>query len=228
MKEVLFQLGGMCYNGSMGLKVQPLLRMPKTVGNEGIWEGAFMSQNVFLDDKKTLTLDDFMKNGMQERDNLGDQIPVTVYRLLEYAIREVLEEHFGKEEQQRIFREAGFRAGEYFAKNFLDITLPINEFLAQLHKELESLKIGVLRIEELDEKTGRFTMTVAEDADCSGLPVLGETVCNYDEGFLSGVLTTYTGRAYTVREVDCWATGDRVCRFCAEVSERTARSCHGR
>ncbi len=187
-----------------------------------------MSQNVFLDDKKTLTLDDFMKNNAQERDNLGDQIPVTVYRLMEYAIREVLEERFGKEAQESVFRESGFRAGEYFAKNFLDITLSVNEFLAQLGRELEILKIGVLHIEELNQETGRFMMTVAEDADCSGLPVLGETVCNYDEGFLSGVLTTYTGKAYKVREIDCWATGNRVCRFCAEVSERTARSCHGR
>ncbi|MCI9047264.1 MAG: 4-vinyl reductase [Hungatella sp.] len=187
-----------------------------------------MSQNVFDDDKKTLTLDDFMKNGTQERDNLGDQVPIMVYRLLEYAIRQVLEERFGKEEQQRIFREGGFRAGEYFTKNFLDITLPVNEFLAQLHQELEVLKMGVLRIEELDEDTGRFMMTIAEDADCSGLPVMGEAVCNYDEGFLSGVLTTYTGKAYTVKEVDCWATGDRVCRFRAEVSEGAARSCHGR
>ncbi|MCI8607715.1 MAG: 4-vinyl reductase [Hungatella sp.] len=187
-----------------------------------------MSQNVFLDDKKTLTLDDFMKNNAQERDNLGDQIPVTVYRLMEYAIREVLEERFGKEAQESVFREGGFRAGEYFAKNFLDITLSVNEFLAQLGRELEILKIGVLHIEELNQETGRFMMTVAEDADCSGLPVLGETVCNYDEGFLSGVLTTYTGKAYKVREIDCWATGNRVCRFCAEVSERTARSCHGR
>jgi predicted hydrocarbon binding protein len=187
-----------------------------------------MSQNVFLDDKKTLTLDDFMKNNAQERDNLGDQIPVTVYRLMEYAIREVLEERFGKEAQESVFREGGFRAGEYFAKNFLDITLSVNEFLAQLGRELEILKIGVLHIEELNQETGRFMMTVAEDADCSGLPVLGKTVCNYDEGFLSGVLTTYTGKAYKVREIDCWATGNRVCRFCAEVSERTARSCHGR
>lgn len=187
-----------------------------------------MSQNVFLDDKKTLTLDDFMKNNAQERDNLGDQIPVTIYRLMEYAIREVLEERFGKEAQESVFREGGFRAGEYFAKNFLDITLSVNEFLAQLGRELEILKIGVLHIEELNQETGRFMMTVAEDADCSGLPVLGETVCNYDEGFLSGVLTTYTGKAYKVREIDCWATGNRVCRFCAEVSERTARSCHGR
>ena len=187
-----------------------------------------MSQNVFDDDKKTLTLDDFMKNNAQERDNLGDQIPVTVYRLMEYAIREVLEERFGKEAQESVFREGGFRAGEYFAKNFLDITLSVNEFLAQLGRELEILKIGVLHIEELNQETGRFMMTVAEDADCSGLPVLGKTVCNYDEGFLSGVLTTYTGKAYKVREIDCWATGNRVCRFCAEVSERTARSCHGR
>ena len=187
-----------------------------------------MSQNVFLDDKKTLTLDDFMKNNAQERDNLGDQIPVTVYRLMEYAIREVLEERFGKEAQESVFREGGFRAGEYFAKNFLDITLSVNEFLAQLGRELEILKIGVLHIEELNQETGRFMVTVAEDADSSRLPVLGETVCNYDEGFLSGVLTTYTGKAYKVREIDCWATGNRVCRFCAEVSERTARSCHGR
>ena len=187
-----------------------------------------MSQNVFLDDKKTLTLDDFMKNNAQERDNLGDQIPVTVYRLMEYAIREVLEERFGKEAQESVFREGGFRAGEYFAKNFLDITLSVNEFLAQLGRELEILKIGVLHIEELNQETGRFMMTVAEDADCSGLPVLGETVCNYDEGFFFFFLTTYTGKAYKVREIDCWATGNRVCRFCAEVSERTARSCHGR
>ena len=147
---------------------------------------------------------------------------------MEYAIREVLEERFGKEAQESVFREGGFRAGEYFAKNFLDITLSVNEFLAQLGRELEILKIGVLHIEELNQETGRFMMTVAEDADCSGLPVLGKTVCNYDEGFLSGVLTTYTGKAYKVREIDCWATGNRVCRFCAEVSERTARSCHGR
>ena len=71
----------------------------------------------------------------------------------------------------------------------------------------------------MDEAAGKFVLTVAEDADCSGLPVLGETVCNYDEGFIAGVLSTYTGRQYTAVEVDCWATGDRVCRFRAEVQQ---------
>jgi predicted hydrocarbon binding protein len=56
-------------------------------------------------------------------------------------------------------------------------------------------------------------LTVGQDLDCSGLPVTNETVCNYDEGFIAGILEAYTGKKYEVREVDCWANGDRVCRF---------------
>lgn len=86
---------------------------------------------------------------------------------------------------------------------------------------MQELKIGVLRIEDVNEETGKIILTVAEDADCSGLPVLGETVCNYDEGFIAGILSLYSGKPYTAIEVDCWATGDRVCRFHADVEERS-------
>ena len=54
---------------------------------------------------------------------------------------------------------------------------------------------------------------MGEDLDCSGLPITGEVVCNYDEGFIAGILHVYTGQVYDVREIDCWATGDRTCRF---------------
>ena len=84
---------------------------------------------------------------------------------------------------------------------------------------MQDLKIGVLRIENIDEQSGRIILTVSEDADCSGLPVLGETVCNYEEGFISGILSVYTGKPYSAIEIDCWATGDRVCRFRADVIE---------
>lgn len=93
----------------------------------------------------------------------------------------------------------------------------MNQFISELQAKLQELKIGVLRIESVDEETGRIILTVSEDADCSGLPVLGETVCNYDEGFLSGILSVYTGKPYSAIEIDCWATGDRVCRFRAEI-----------
>ena len=106
-----------------------------------------------------------------------------------------------------------------FAKQFLDISLPLDQFAGSLQRKLQELKIGVLRIEDVNEETGKIILTVSEDADCSGLPVLGETVCNYDEGFISGILSLYSGKTYEAIEVDCWATGDRVCRFHAEIKD---------
>ena len=160
-----------------------------------------------------------MQAKVNGRENLGAEIPVAVYRLLEYSLREELTERFGKEEQIQIFRSAGYRAGTYFAEKYLDSSLEMSEFTAQFQKRLEEFKMGVLRIEKFDEDTGKMVLTVSEDADCSGLPLLGETVCNYDEGFLAGVLTSYTGKSYTATEVNCWATGDRVCRFRADIDE---------
>lgn len=178
-----------------------------------------MEDNVFLKDKKELKLADYMQAQVNGRENLGTEVPVAVYRLLEYSLREELTEKYGKEEQICIFRNAGYRAGTYFAEKYLDSSLKPSEFTAQLQKRLEEFKMGVLRIEKFDEDTGKMVLTVSEDADCSGLPLLGETVCNYDEGFLAGILTSYTGKAYTATEVNCWATGDRVCRFQADIDE---------
>ena len=101
----------------------------------------------------------------------------------------------------------------------LNLDQPMDQFVSELQNKMKELKMGVLRIEDVDEESGKIILTVAEDADCSGLPVLGETVCNYDEGFIAGILSVYSGKQYTAIEVDCWATGDRVCRFHANVEE---------
>lgn len=164
-------------------------------------------------------LEDYLQTQTNGRENLGDAIPVAVYRLMEYSLREELTAQLGREEQIRIFRNAGYRAGRFFAEKDLDLSLSFPEFMSQLQRRLEELKMGVLRIEKMEEETGKIILTVSEDADCSGLPTLGETVCNYDEGFISGILTAYMGKPYTAIEIDCWATGDRVCRFRAEAKD---------
>ena len=104
-------------------------------------------------------------------------------------------------------------AGEEFAKNVLDNRVDFDTFAANLAKHLSDLKIGVLRLESVSENADKIVLTVSEDLDCSGLPITGECVCSYDEGFIRGILDVYTGKTYDVREVDCWATGDRTCRF---------------
>jgi len=180
---------------------------------------AMIMDNVFMENTKKLELADYLQNVNGGRENLGNDIPLMIYRLLEYSLREQLIEEFGKERQIAVFRKAGYRAGVYFAKHFLDLTLPFHQFVAQLQREIESLRIGVLRIENVDEDSGKIVLTVSEDADCSGLPILGDTVCNYDEGFISGIFSVYTGKEYMAVEVDCWATGSRVCRFHAQIKE---------
>ena len=176
-----------------------------------------MNNNIFMADQKPLTFEDYLKYDENSRGNLGANLPVIVYRMLEYSLKEEIAKRYGKEEQIDIFRKAGRTSGEYFAKNLLNLDQPMDQFVSELQTKLQELRIGVLRIEEVDEESGRIILTVSEDADCSGLPVLGETVCNYDEGFIAGILSVYSGKPYTAVEVDCWATGDRVCRFHADV-----------
>ena len=180
-----------------------------------------MADNIFLQQTPGLTFGDYLQYDSASRGNLGPELPVMVYRMLEYSLKDELIRQFGKEKQIEIFRNAGRKAGEYFASQFLDLTLPMDAFISNLQQKMQELKIGVLRIEDVNEENGRITLTVSEDADCSGLPVLGETVCNYDEGFISGILSRYSGKPYSAIEIDCWATGDRVCRFLAEIKDDT-------
>ena len=179
-----------------------------------------MENNIFMTNKRPITFEEYLQFDEKSRENLGEELPVLVYRMLEYSLKEALCTRFGKEVQVDIFRKAGRMAGEYFAKKMLNLDQPLDQFVSELQKKLEELKIGVLRIEDVDEASGRIILTVSEDADCSGLPILGETVCNYDEGFISGILSVYSGKVYTAVEVDCWATGDRVCRFHANVKDQ--------
>lgn len=71
----------------------------------------------------------------------------------------------------------------------LNLDQPLDSFVSELQTKMLELKIGILRIEEINEDTGKIILTVSEDADCSGLPILDETVCNYDEGFIAGILS---------------------------------------
>ncbi len=155
---------------------------------------------------------------VEGRRNLGKDMPVFVYRLFQFTIKDELSKRFGNDVTVDIFRKAGELAGKEFAFQLLDLDLEFNQFIAHLQSVLEDSKIGILRIEKFDHATGEAILTVGEDLDCSGLPITGETVCNYDEGFLAGILKVYTKKNYVVTEIDCWATGSRVCRFVAKVN----------
>lgn len=153
------------------------------------------------------------------RGGLGEDMPVMVYRLMQFTMLDILTKQFGADTANDLFYDAGFLAGKEFAANVLDLSVDPDTFFANLQAALEEYKIGILHVEFYNHEIGSFTVTVGEDLDCSGLPITDETVCTYDEGFIAGILKVYTGKDYEVREIDCWADGDRTCRFSGVVAE---------
>ena len=150
------------------------------------------------------------------RPNLGSTMDLVVYRLMQFTLRDTIIKEFDAATAERIFYAAGKEAGKQFCQQLIDKDNDFNGFVQQTEQLLKDLKIGILRMEKVDLENLNFTLTVAEDLDCSGLPVSDETICTYDEGFLAGLLLEYTGKEFEVKEVDCWCTGDRVCRFDAK------------
>lgn len=147
------------------------------------------------------------------RPYLGFKTDVAVYRLMQFTLRDVMIKQYGVEAADHIFYAAGETAGKHFYANLITRRESFGDFVAELQEVLKNLGIGILRVEKGDVEKLNFTLTVAEDLDCSGLPTCGEQICTYDEGFISGLLSAHTGRTFVVKEVDCWCSGDRVCRF---------------
>jgi len=147
------------------------------------------------------------------RPNLGFKTDVAVYRLMQFTLRDVLIQKHGVEEADKVFYAAGETAGKHFYENLITKRASFGDFVAELQQVLKDRGVGILRVEKGDLEKLTFTLTVAEDLDCSGLPTCGEQICTYDEGFISGLLAAHTGKKFVVKEVDCWCSGDRVCRF---------------
>ena len=154
------------------------------------------------------------------RPNLGNSMNVIVYRLMQFTLRDIMIKHFGVEKADKTFYEAGEIAGRELYKNIITKKNNLNEFIVELQEVLKTLNIGILRVEKSDPAKLNFTLTVEEDLDCSGLPVCDEQICTYDEGFINGLLSEFTGKQFIVKEIDCWCSGDRVCRFDARPLEQ--------
>lgn len=147
------------------------------------------------------------------RPNLGEEVPVVVYRLMQFTLRDQMIQQFGVEATDRLFYEAGRKAGIEFHENLLNKHVDFNHFVDDTQAVMKNLGIGILRVEKADLESREFVVTVAEDLDCSGLPITDEEICVYDEGFIAGLLYNQTNTHFQVKEIDCWCSGDRVCRF---------------
>ena len=151
------------------------------------------------------------------RPNLGNQVNVEIYRLMQFTFRDVMEQVMGSEKTDEVFYQSGKLAGKAFYDQVITAAEDINDFIRQLQQVLKEYGIGILRIEKADLDAGELILTVSEDLDCSGMPDQEMEICKYDEGFIAALLESYTQAPFLVKEIDCWCTGDRTCRFHAKI-----------
>ena len=147
------------------------------------------------------------------RPNLGLNLRLEVYRLMEYTLRDVVSQRIGTDACDEVFYTAGQIAGKALYENVLGKQSDVNTFVKNVQETLKVLGVGILRIEDDGSSDGKMILSVSEDLDCSGLPVVDDVVCKYDEGFIAGLLESFFGKSFSVKEIDCWCTGDRTCRF---------------
>ncbi len=153
------------------------------------------------------------------RPGLGPSLRIEVYRLFQFTLRDVIEQQYGTEVADDLFRRAGALAGRTFYELFCTEAKDLPSLVKIVQDNFKELGVGIFRVESSDLEKNTFTLTVAEDLDCSGLPDTNDEICVYDEGFIQGILESFCGRSFTVREVDCWCTGARTCRFDAKPTE---------
>jgi predicted hydrocarbon binding protein len=156
------------------------------------------------------------------RPNLGAQVDLDMYRLMQFTMRDALEARYGTEATDEIFYAAGKLAGAEFYEHHIKPVSDVNEFVGKTQQTLRDKRIGVLRLEEAFLDEGRVTLTIDEDLDCSGLPELDYETCVYDEGFVSALFESFTNSRWKAEEIDCWCTGARTCRFLVTQEEPDA------
>lgn len=156
----------------------------------------------------------------EARPGLGGETRVEVYRLLQFTLRDVLEQRYGTQAVDEIFLEAGILAGKEFFNHYCKDSSDVPTLAKIVQDQFRELGIGIVRFEVADAENMVFQLTVDEDLDCSGLPDTSDQICVYDEGFIKGILDSFTGKNFSVREIDCWCSGARTCRFKAVIDEK--------
>lgn len=107
-------------------------------------------------------------------------------------------------------KEIGRDAGENLAENFESENLP--DLLNEIQSFWKENKLGEMELKE-------DYLLVRDCFDCGGLPDINKTVCSLDEGMIEGIIAEKTGDKVSVKETECFGTGQNYCRFEMEIEK---------
>lgn len=156
--------------------------------------------------------------GGDDSQDSGRKVPLALYTLMRCALKDVLKGKYGKKAADEVFYTAGKLAGAEFYTRYLEPVSGLDEFINKAQELLKNEKIGVLKLKIEKEllKEGTVLLSVDEDitdADLYGFGPMEPEICICDEGLITALFEHFTRKKWQAKEIDCWCTGARTCRF---------------
>lgn len=168
--------------------------------------------NMSLEEAKTQHPLDIAAIFHHDRPTFGGTVPIRLYRAVRLmAFRELL----GSKLSAAVLNMSGKSVAEKMGIDGLKDTV----------KALHDLALCKAEVEERTD-TG-LVITATECATCSGMPNIGEALCHFEAGFVSGGLKATLGDSVNVVETKCWGLGDKICRWEAEALPEPSQTAGG-
>jgi predicted hydrocarbon binding protein len=144
---------------------------------------------------------------------MGNTVGLEMFRILRTSMVGLIAFRMGEKEAVEAIYMAGKAVGGEIGRTFLPEVKDLNEFVTKVKDILSDLKVGILKVVSADTAKGKFVIAVDECASCSGTPVIGQPICNFEGGIIAGLLKYFLKKEVKVVEVKCWALGDKTCEF---------------
>ncbi|MGP8321416.1 MAG: V4R domain-containing protein [Methanosarcinaceae archaeon] len=129
----------------------------------------------------------------------------TFFKLILHAMRFGFEAHGINHEP--ILKKIGADIGKNLSINFNSTDL--NGVLKDITNFWETHNMGDVSIINTDP----LVVVVYDCFDCKSLPVVGKTLCSFDEGLLEGILFGKLGLNCIIKEIECYGNGYNHCLF---------------
>ncbi len=150
--------------------------------------------------------------GSVNRPQLGEEIPILIFRAFRVFSGEYLRDILGDKGAVVLFQNAGRELGRSLGEKLKSDS--VEGYLENVGAFMKESKIGLLVPERVEKDEG--ILRIEECITCSGMPNIGMRICHFEAGFVAGLFESFLRKKVKATETKCNAMGEGVCEVKVE------------
>ena len=153
-----------------------------------------------------------------DRPELGDTIPLAVFRIFRQFSAQYSAEILGESGVKTTFTYAGRMLGHDVGKQLYSSDL--GSYLSSVQGFVYDAKIGVLDL--VDSDSDQMVFQLGECVTCAGMPDMGMSICHFEVGLVAGIVETFVKKDVGAFESKCNVNGDDCCEVTIQMDPLAA------